>query len=278
MLESLQKKHSQYHGVKPLKRYSQNFITDPNLCDKIARHANFSNHDTVLEIGPGTGELTKSIINYSPKSFIVIELDSRCIPLLHDIKNSTYPKMEIIHEDALNLDLSNIIRDKLHIISNLPYSIGTTLILKWIKHLHLIHSMTLMFQKEVAERIYSKPHSKSYGRLSVICQLLCNVEKLFDIDKCNFYPIPNVDSTLIKLTPKNNLLSNDLINMIETITSIAFNQRRKMIKSSLKSLHPNILGILNDLSINPQDRAENLSTESFLSLAENLLNKNTIYQ
>jgi len=258
--------HASKHGIIPLKKYGQNFIFDSSLCDKIVRSSGLLNNSTVLEIGPGTAGLTRSILALSPSSLTVIELDKRCIPLLEEISD-LYPSLKIIQADALKFDLSSLGSSQIHIISNLPYQIGTELLIRWIKNLHLISNMTLMLQKEVVDRIKAKPHTKEYGRLSVLCQITCLVEKCFDVNRQAFYPSPNVDSAIVKLSPLQTILTPELISNIEFITRLAFGGRRKMIKSSLK-LIPKIDEILERLNINNTYRAENLSPADYLELAK----------
>ncbi|MCC8483429.1 MAG: 16S rRNA (adenine(1518)-N(6)/adenine(1519)-N(6))-dimethyltransferase RsmA [Rickettsia endosymbiont of Labidopullus appendiculatus] len=261
-------KHASKHGIAPIKKYGQNFIFDSSLCDKIVRVSGLQENDLVLEIGPGTAGLTRAILACNPKSLTVIETDVRCIPLLMEIRE-LFPNLHIIHSDATKFDLSALSTNKITIISNLPYQIGTELIIKWLKKLPLISSMTLMLQKEVVERICGKVGTKSYGRLSIICQLLCSVEKCFDVNPQAFYPAPKVHSAIVKLVPyNNNALTAELIEKVELITRLAFGKRRKMIKSSLKTLTSCIEDLLTELKIDNSSRAENLSPQDYLSLAK----------
>ncbi|MCC8397813.1 MAG: 16S rRNA (adenine(1518)-N(6)/adenine(1519)-N(6))-dimethyltransferase RsmA [Rickettsia endosymbiont of Labidopullus appendiculatus] len=261
-------KHASKHGITPIRKYGQNFIFDSSLCDKIVRVSGLQENDLVLEVGPGTGGLTRAILACNPKSLTVIETDVRCIPLLMEIRE-LFLNMDIIHSDAVKFDLSTLSHNKITIISNLPYQIGTELVIKWLKKLSLISSMTLMLQKEVVDRICGKVGTKSYGRLSVICQLLCSVEKCFDVNPQAFYPAPKVHSAIVKLVPyNNNILTAGLIEKVELITRLAFGKRRKMIKSSLKKLTPRIEGLLAELKIDNSCRAENLSPQDYLSLAK----------
>jgi 16S rRNA (adenine1518-N6/adenine1519-N6)-dimethyltransferase len=256
------------HGIHPLKKYGQNFIFDESLCDKIVQHSSIDKNSYVLEIGPGTGGLTRSILKIVPKKLTVIETDARCISLLEEIKgfNDT---LEILHQDALKIGLMDIVNGtkKLNIISNLPYNIGTELLINWIRQIEFVENMTLMLQKEVVERIVSKPDSKSYGRLSVICQVTCDVYKCFDVSPKAFYPEPKIWSSIVRLNPKESQPSEEIMKCLEKITFFAFSGRRKMIKSSLKQLLPDIEIMLEKLGINSNLRAENLSPETYLSLA-----------
>lgn len=259
-------KHAASHQINPLKKHGQNFIFDSSLCDKIVRVSGLEENSNVLEIGPGTGGLTRSILHKNPKILTVIETDERCIPLLNEIKEY-YPNLNIIKQDALKIHLTDLNLDKINIISNLPYHIGTELVIRWLKESRLITKMTLMLQKEVVERICAKPSTKAYGRLSVICNLIAKAEKCFDVAPTAFYPPPKVYSAIVKLTPLENLPASDLINKVELITKMAFAGRRKMIKSSLKNLAPNIAELLAKLNISDNCRAENLTPNDYLSLA-----------
>ncbi len=264
-------KHASQHGIVPIKKYGQNFIFDSSLCDKIVRVSDLQENDSVLEVGPGTAGLTRAILSHNPKSLTVVETDARCIPLLTEIRE-LYPNLHIIHSDASKFDLSTLSHDKTHdkitIISNLPYQIGTELVIKWLKKSYLISSMTLMLQREVVERICGKVGTKSYGRLSIICQLLCSVEKCFDVNPQAFYPAPKVHSAIVRLVPFDNPLTSEVIGKVELITRLAFSERRKMIKSSLKKLTPYIEDLLSQLKIDNSSRSENLSPQDYLSLAK----------
>jgi 16S rRNA (adenine1518-N6/adenine1519-N6)-dimethyltransferase len=260
--------HALAHKITAIKKYGQNFIFDSSLCDKIVRASGLIENQYVLEIGPGTAGLTRSILTKTPKVLAVIEMDTRCIPLLDDIKKY-YPNLDIIQSDALKVNIADLgFPDKVKIIANLPYHIGTELVIKWLKQAELITSMTLMLQKEVVERICAVHNTKAYGRLSVICQLIAKVEKCFDVAPTAFYPKPKVYSQVVKLTPLPNPLPKDLIEKVESITKLAFSGRRKMIKSSLKKLQPNISALLIELKINDNLRAENLPPGDYLSLAK----------
>lgn len=265
MLPSIAK-HAQQYGIKPLKKLGQNFIFDKTLCAKIVKASGLNPGDTVLEIGPGSGGLTRAILDLMPKSLTIVETDRRCIALLQDLQKH-YPVLQIIEGDALKFDITGISADKLAIIANLPYNIGTELIIKWLKQAKHISRMTLMLQKEVADRIAALPNTKAYGRLSIICQLTCNIEKRFDVGPQAFYPPPKVHSTVISLEPLENIPSAEITGKIELITKLAFGGRRKMIKSSLKKLHTDIDALLGKLDIDNSLRAENLSPQDYLRLA-----------
>ena len=269
MLVSIAKLASK-HNILPLKKYGQNFIFDDSLCDKIVKYAKISALSKVLEIGPGPAGLTRSILKTTPESFSVIETDARCLPLLSEIKEY-YPVLTIIHADALKIKLSEIAGCKLDIVSNLPYNIGTPLLIGFLSQMNYINSITLMLQKEVVDRIVSVQSKKTYGRLSVLCQIFCDVQKCFDVSPKAFYPEPKVWSSIVRLVPKANAPSIELIKTLEKITHHAFAGRRKMIKSSLKKLIPDITKILDLLNLKNSLRAENLSPLDYLNITKAIL-------
>ncbi len=256
------------HGIVPLKKLGQNFIFDKTLCDKIVKASGLQDGDIALEVGPGPAGLTRSILMDSSGTLTVIEMDARCIPLLEEIK-TVYPNLTIKQADALKVNLSElVIGKKLTIISNLPYNIGSVLLTSWLLQSKKINSMTLMLQKEVVDRIIAKAGTKSYGRLSIICQIVCKITKCFDVSPKAFYPEPKIWSSVVRLEPKENIPNLLLLIKIEQITNLAFSGRRKMIKSSLKALSPNISIILEKLSINQSLRAEDLLPDDYLALAK----------
>ena len=259
--------HAKQHGIEPLKRLGQNFIYDTSLCAKLASSASINKEDIIIEIGPGTAGLTRSILQSLPKKLISIETDKRCLSLLSDIK-LLYENFEIIEGDALKIKLSDLTHkeDRCKIVANLPYNIATTLIIKWLQEGEKISSINVMVQKEVAERICATHSTKAYGRLSVICQTLAETKKLFDISPDSFYPKPKIWSSFISLVPKKKIASQEEIAILEQITQAAFGMRRKMLRTSLKGVVPtNILGDI-DTSL----RAENLTPGDYLGIAKKL--------
>ena len=252
------------------KSLGQNFLLDQNITDKIVRSSldkqglkDFS-QDNVTEIGPGPGGLTRAILKAKPKHLSVIEMDNRCIKIMNELKEHTDTPFEIINQDALKTPITEG-----HIVSNLPYNISVPLLIGWIKNINRYKSLTLMFQKEVAERIVSETNSKDYGRISILSQLTCKIDKLFDISPECFTPAPKIWSTVLLFRPLDKQPSESQINKIENLTAQAFGQRRKMIRQSLKSV-PNLEDICLKLNINLTDRAENLSPSQFLSLVDNI--------
>jgi 16S rRNA (adenine1518-N6/adenine1519-N6)-dimethyltransferase len=259
------------HQIKTQKKYGQNFIFDSNVTNKIAKSTNLDlSSFEVLEIGPGASTLTQSILRLNPKKLTVIETDNNLIPLLEDLKKYFPQQLEIIHRDALKINESEIMQQKPYvIISNLPYNIGTELIFKWILQSHChIKCIVVLLQKEVVERILAIKDSKKYGRLSIIINLLCDTKFLFDVNPQSFTPAPKVMSSVIRISPKENLdISKEEISRIEKVAKHAFGMRRKKIKTSLKSIFPNSEEVLKNLNIDSNLRAENLTIEQFRRIA-----------
>ena len=254
------------------KSLGQNFLLDKNITDKIIRLSlsaqglkNFEGQN-VFEIGPGPGGLTRSILYQSPQKLTVIEMDDRCIKIMNDIKEKVGTQLEIINGDALKTDISKLESHPRHVISNLPYNISVPLLISWLKSINSFESLTLMFQKEVAERIMANINSKDYGRISILSQLLCKVEKLMDVSPESFTPAPKIWSSVLLFKPTQIKITEKEIEKIEKITSLAFGQRRKMIRQSLKSI-PELESLCEKLSIKPTDRAENIPPEKYLELS-----------
>lgn len=261
-----------FYGLMANKSLGQNFLLDSNITDKIIRRSlakqeisNFNNFN-IIEVGPGPGGLTRSILQENPKSLTVVEMDSRCIRIMEDLRPETDSPMNIINGDALEFDIKENTSAPRQIISNLPYNVSVPLLIKWLQEIKDISAMTLMFQKEVAERIMAPTRCKDYGRVSVIAQLTCQIDKLMDLNPECFTPAPKIWSSVLLFRPLSNAISKEEIAKIEKITFLAFGQRRKMLRQSLKSL-PNISEKLEKLEISPTCRAEELTPQQFLDLA-----------
>jgi 16S rRNA (adenine1518-N6/adenine1519-N6)-dimethyltransferase len=259
------------YGLDAKKSLGQNFILDKNFTDKIAKSVGNLSEFEVLEVGPGPGSLTRSILDANVKKLIAIEKDHRCLGALDELKNFYGDRLEVINSDALKIDEIEIFKDKFKIIANLPYNIGTVLLIKWLKIAPSISSMTLMLQKEVVDRIIAKPNTKHYGRLAVMTNFLCESKMLFTVNRNVFSPPPKVTSAILQLIPHEKPLFDVEFDKLEKVVAAAFNQRRKMIRSSLKITFNNIEEVLNDLKINPELRAENLTIEEFCKLASKLI-------
>src|ERR1700722_342341 len=224
------------HGLRTRKSLGQHFLCDLNLTRRIAECAGDVKGCTVLEIGPGPGGLTRALLATEAKKIIAIEKDRRCIEALADLVEISDGRLEVIEGDALKIDLLSFAKAPYAIIANLPYNIGTELLIGWLKQMPAYKSMTLMFQAEVADRIAASPNSKAYGRLSVIAQFCCEVERVLDIPAQAFTPPPKVASAVVCLTPRKNRPADIPFNAMEKITAAAFGQRRKMLRSSLRAL------------------------------------------
>jgi len=246
------------------KSLGQHFLLDQNLTDRIARAAGELNDVNVIEIGPGPGGLTRSLLAANPLQLFAIERDQRCIEALGELKSFFPNNLTIVSADALKIDISTLGEPPRRIVANLPYNISTALLINWLKQLDHVDQMTLMFQKEVVERIIAAPSSKAYGRLSVITQWLCETKFEFNVDKRAFTPPPKIMSSVLTLRPRAEPLYAARFEDLETVTAAAFGQRRKMLRSSLKSLDIDIAA----LGIDPTTRAENLTIEEFCRLAK----------
>lgn len=259
------------------KALGQNFLLDANITDKIVRLSlcnqgldDLSN-EVVVEVGPGPGGLTQAVLRKNPKKFSVIEMDERCLSILGEIKEY-YKQLEIIGGDALKFDWDNkaSVDGKFHVVSNLPYNISVVLLTNWLNKIENIKSLTLMFQKEVADRITADIGCKDYGRISVISQLQCEVVKLFDLSPTCFVPAPKIWSSVLLFVPRQDSLDEQTLNKVSKLTELAFGQRRKMIRQSLKSIN-GILEILEELAIEPTLRAENLTPGQYLDIAKRIV-------
>ncbi len=251
------------HGLKARKSLGQHFLLDPNLTARIAGVAGTLKDYNVIEIGAGPGGLTRALLNSSANKIFAVEKDDRCLAILDDLKSAYGERLQIIPGDALALDLPAIVPMPRKIVANLPYNIGTPLLLRWLRELHAYDGLTLTFQSEVAERLAAQQRSKSYGRLSVITQWLCEVKIAFVISNTAFSPSPKVASTVSNLIPRPLPLGQASFESMEALTAVAFGQRRKMLRVSLKSLNIDF----NSLRIDPTARAEELSVMDFCALA-----------
>ena len=260
------------HGLDAKKSLGQNFLFDLNLTQKIARTAGPLDDVTVFEVGPGPGGLTRAILSLNAKKVIAVERDDRCLPALAEI-SAHYPgRLEVLSGDALKTDFASLAPKDgpVAIIANLPYNVGTQLLLNWLLPPvwpPFWQSLTLMFQKEVGERITAEPDDDHYGRLAVLAGWRTEARMAFDVPPQAFSPPPKVTSTVVHLTPRTNPIDCDA-KKLGRVTEAAFGQRRKMLRQSLKSLGGEAL--LVTAGIDPQRRAETLSVEEFCRLA-NLL-------
>ncbi len=239
-----------------------------NLTRRIVRAAGDMSGVTAIEIGPGPGGLTRALLETDAVRVIAIERDERCVAALAELGQAERGRLELVHGDALALDMAEFAgASPARIVANLPYNIATPLLIGWLGQAGAFLSMTLMFQKEVAQRLGARPGDASYGRLSVITAWLCDVELKFDVSPQAFVPPPKVTSTVVQLTPRAEPVAPAAMSDLERVTAAAFGQRRKMLRSSLKSLFVDPVPVLERLEILPTARAEELDVEDFCAIA-----------
>ena len=252
--------------IKAKKSLGQNFLVDKNILEKIANLIDIENK-IILEVGPGTGNLTSLILEKKPKKFLVIEKDNE---LAAKLEKKFDNQLTIINEDILKIDETKLFNDKVFVFGNLPYNISTEILSKWIINLRekfWFETLILMFQKEVADRIIAEFNTSNYGRLSIICNWKLNIKKICDIKPSAFYPKPKVDSSLLFFYPKKNFIKIKDPNILEKITRIFFNQRRKMIKKPFNQLFNGNQKILDKLKIDLNLRPQNINLETNYKLA-----------
>ena len=252
--------------IKAKKSLGQNFLIDVNILKKIINLTNIENQ-TVLEIGPGTGNLTSYILKKNPKQLFVIEKDNKLAKILVD---KFKDKLTIINDDVLKVDETTLFKEKVTVFGNLPYNISTEIISKWIinlKDFFWFDCLIFMFQKEVADRIVAEFNTSNYGRLSIICNWKLNIKKVCDVKPYSFSPKPKVDSSILIFHPKKNFVKiNDPTNL-EKVTRIFFNQKRKMLKKPFNQLFNGNQNVLNKLKIDLNLRPQNLSMDTYYNLA-----------
>jgi len=261
--------------ITPKKSLGQNFLIDKNIIKKICNVGNLSQKDTVLEIGPGSGNLTEFILQKKPKKFYIIEKDERLIKNLTERFDN---KLIIINEDILKYDLDLLSDKNLIIFGNLPYNISSQILINLINYSSSKFSykkLVLMFQKEVADRILAEDNSKNYGRLSIFSSWKLNIKKIMDISPSSFIPKPKVMSSLLAFEPKINYIKFKNSKNLEHITNVFFNQRRKMIKKPLNILFKSSKEVIDELNLNINLRPQNLKKETFYKICliyEKLIN------
>ena len=253
--------------VRAKKSLGQNFLHDKKILKLISECADIKDKE-ILEIGPGTGNLTYEILKKKPKKFFIVEKDKNLMVLL---KKKFYEKVFYINEDVLKISEKNLTKNKLIVFGNLPYNISTEILTKWIINIDKdfwFEKLVLMFQKEVADRIISGHNSSEYGRLSIISNWKLNVKKIIDIKPTSFSPIPKVDSTLLVFEPKKKFFKLKKAQSLEKITKVFFNQRRKKIKKPMKMIFKNSENIAEKLNIDLNLRPQNLNLETYCKIAE----------
>jgi len=261
------------HDLLAKKSFGQHFLLDLNVTRKIARLAGPFEGRAVIEVGPGPGGLTRALLETDASKVVVVEKDRRFIPLLEELQAASEGKLVIVEGDALEVDEAALLAlhaDSApgHLVSNLPYNVGTPLLIKWLTGPWLPRSMTLMFQKEVADRVAARPGANAYGRLGVIAQAVCETRVVMDLPARAFTPPPKVASAVVRLDPRPDRPPREILMALEKVTAAAFGQRRKMLRSSLKALGGEAL--LERAAVDPNARAEVIDVAGFLRLANAL--------
>ena len=264
------------YEIRAKKSLGQNFLLDLNLTSKIARYAGNLKQSDVLEIGPGPGGLTRSLLNEGARQVVSIEKDNRCMAALEEIQSLFPGRLRLLQGDALSMNVTQYLTDPIKIIANLPYNIGTELLVRWLNSKNwpsFWQSMTLMFQKEVANRIVAHPGSKAYGRLSVMSQWRCNTKIAFNIPATAFTPPPKVESAVVHFEALNEPKFPAEVDKLEFVVSKAFNQRRKMLRGALKGHFINVEEGLFSIGVLPTKRAENISVQEYCAMSQVLIRK-----
>ena len=264
------------HQLRAKKSLGQNFLLDLNLTSKIARYAGNLDQFDILEIGPGPGGLTRSLLHEGARKVVAIEKDNRCIEALEEIQ-ATFPgRLKLLQGDALSTNASEHLADPVRIIANLPYNIGTELLIRWLTSKtwpSFWQSMTLMFQKEVANRIVASPGSKAYGRLSVMSQWRCDTKIAFNVPATAFTPPPKVESALVHFEALKEPKFPAEVEVLEFVVSKAFNQRRKMLRGALKGYFQNVEEGLLSIGVLPTKRAEEITVQEYCAMSQILIRK-----
>lgn len=256
------------HGLLAKKSFGQHFLLDLNITRKIARLAAVGAGDHVIEVGPGPGGLTRALLETGAQ-LTTIEKDERFRPLLEELA-AICPALSLVFGDALQVDEAALAQGApAHLVANLPYNVGTALLIKWLTGPWTPASLTLMFQREVADRIVASPGDEAYGRLAVLVQATSLAQRVMDVPARAFTPPPKVESAVVRLTPRPERLAPERLKALEQITAAAFGQRRKMLRSSLKALGGEALAVA--AGLDPQARAETIDLAGFLRLADSLL-------
>ena len=259
------------HGLQPIKRLGQHFLFDRNLIRRIVRAAGPLDGSDILEVGPGPGGLTEELLLAGARRVVAVERDRRCLAALGELEARHPGRLTLISDDALAVDEDRLLAYPAKVVANLPFNVATALMLKWCERPERWSSLTLMFQREVADRLVAAPNTKDYGRLSIMVQWRFSLKREFDVSPRAFVPPPRVTSTVVTLTPSDptKVPSADP-RYLERVTKAAFGQRRKMLRSSLQSLNVDPLPLLESVGIQPTARAESLTVAAFCALSESL--------
>ncbi len=263
----------QRDGLFARRSLGQNFIMDMNLTDKIARLAGPLAGHEILEIGAGPGGLTRSLASAGAKRIVAIEKDSRFLPALQEIAEASAGLVEVIHADALEVDARELVAEPARIVANLPYNVGTELLTRWLSFPEWPppwKSMTLTFQRELAQRLIAAPGSKAYGRLSVLVQWRTDATIAMTIPPTAFLPVPKISSAVVNMSILDSVRYPAEAHMLAKVVKAAFSQRRKMLRTSMRSLHPDMDRILQQCGIRPDLRADAVPIEDYCGIARAL--------
>lgn len=255
------------HGLDARKRLGQHFLLDLNLTRRIARAAAPLSPGTVVEVGPGPGGLTRALLLEGATSVVAIEVDTRAITALQELQEAANGRLKVIEGDALDMALATLGPPPRRIVANLPYNVSTALLVRWLHAADDVADMVLMFQKEVVDRLVASPRTKDYGRLSVLAQHVCTVQRLFDVAPSAFVPPPKVTSSVARLRPRPSSDRLADLKPLERVTAAAFGQRRKMLRGALAGLFSDPTAVLTGLGLSPTARAEELTVAEFVRLA-----------
>ena len=255
------------HGLDARKRLGQHFLLDLNLTRRIARAAAPLSPGTVVEVGPGPGGLTRALLLEGASSVVAIEVDTRAITALQELQEAAGGRLQVIEGDALGMPLASLGPPPRRIVANLPYNVSTALLVRWLHVADDVADMVLMFQKEVVDRLVASPRTKDYGRLSVLAQHVCTVQRLFDVAPTAFVPPPKVISSVARLRPRPSGDRLADLKPLERVTAAAFGQRRKMLRGALAGLFSDPTAVLTRLGLSPTARAEELTVAEFVRLA-----------
>jgi 16S rRNA (adenine1518-N6/adenine1519-N6)-dimethyltransferase len=261
------------HGLSAKKTLGQNFLLDLNLTAKIARQAGDLSGCDVLEVGPGPGGLTRGLLAEGARKVLAVEKDARCLPALAEIAAAYPGRLEVINADALEIDPVQYLTPPIRVVANLPYNVGTELLVRWLTPESwppFWESLTLMFQKEVAERIVARPGSKAYGRLAILAQWRAEARIVMTLPPEAFTPPPKIHSAVVHLEALPEPRYPADAKVLSRVVAAAFNQRRKMLRASLKGLAPDIEDRLRSAGLEPTLRAEQVPLEGFCALARAL--------
>lgn len=265
----------QRHDLMPKKALGQNFLLDGNITAKVARAAGGLEGYHVIEVGPGPGGLTRAALLAGAESVTAIEKDSRCMAALAELAELAEGRLRVVEADALAVDAAALCPAPRKLLANLPYNVATPLLIGWLEQVSAnrdaFASLTLMFQKEVADRILAQPGCKAYGRLAVMAQWQCHVQHRFDLPPHVFTPPPKVTSTVVHLVPRAEPQVEVPWKVMERVVEKAFNQRRKMLRSALRGMAEDVEGWLESAGIDPTERAERLTVVQFGALAQALM-------